>query len=221
MKRGILLAASFVLMMATLYLVFLYAPIEKEMGIVQKIFYLMVPMGWLALLSFVITFIGSILYLTKKAVKWDILGHSAAEVGIVFTTLALATGSIWAKPIWGVWWDWGTPRLTSTLVLWLIYIAYFMVRGFATEEHRGATFAAIVGIVGFFDVPLIILSTTLWRGLHPPLIIFQEGGLDPRMRLALMASIVAFTLLYVLLVNIRVSIRNNETELRRLKELSD
>lgn len=104
MRSNSLLGLSFLLMVAALYLVFVYVPTEKEMGIVQRIFYLMVPMGWLALLSFLIVFIGSILYLRKRESRWDILAHSSAEVGIVFTTLALITGSIWAKPIWGVWW---------------------------------------------------------------------------------------------------------------------
>ena len=114
--RSGLLGLSFILFVAALYLVFIYVPTEKVMGIVQRIFYLMVPMGWLSLLSFLIIFIGSILYLVKRQSKWDTLAYSSAEVGIVFTTLALITGSIWAKPIWGVWWTW-EPRLTATLVL--------------------------------------------------------------------------------------------------------
>ncbi len=103
MKKNILLWLSLALMVIALYLVFVYVPTEKEMGIVQRIFYLMVPTAWLALLSFLIVFIGSILYLVKRESKWDILAHSSAEVGIVFTTLALIVGSIWAKPVWGVW----------------------------------------------------------------------------------------------------------------------
>ena len=132
MKSKILLGISVLLMVAALYMVFIYVPTEKEMGIVQRIFYLMVPLAWLAMLSFIIIFIGSIFYLVKRGSKWDILAHSSAEVGIVFTTLALIVGSIWAKPIWGVWWTW-EPRLTATLVLWFIYIAYLMVRSFATQ----------------------------------------------------------------------------------------
>ncbi len=220
MKRNVQLAFSFVLMMITLYLIFIYAPIEKEMKIVQKIFYLMVPMGWLAMLGLMVTAIGSILYLTKKSDQWDILAHSSAEVGVVFTTLALATGSIWARPVWGVWWDWGTPRLTSTLVLWFIYLAYFLVRNLASEEHRGAAFAAVVAIAGLADIPIIILSTSLWRGLHPPPLIFQTGGLDPKMRVTVMVSVITFTVLYVLLLTFRNSLRRDEAELKKLKEPS-
>ncbi len=218
MKKNILLGLSFVLMVIALYLVFIYVPTEKEMGIVQRVFYLMVPMGWLALLAFLIVFIGSILYLVKRESKWDILAHSSAEIGIVFTTLALITGSIWAKPIWGVWWTW-EPRLTATLVLWLIYLAYLMVRSYATEEQRGARFAAVVGIIGFVDIPIIALATTLWRGIHPGPVIFQ-GGLAPAMLLTLQVSIVAFTVLYVILLMQRVSLKNSEMEVKRLKNLS-
>lgn len=219
MKRIILLWVSVALMVAALYLVFLYVPTEKEMGIVQRIFYLMVPMGWLSLLAFLVVFIGSILYLVKKESKWDVIASSSAEAGIVFTTLALLTGAIWAKPAWGVWWTW-EPRLTATLVLWLIYLAYFLVRSLATEESRGATFAAVVGIVGFIDLPIIALTTTLWRGMHPGPVIFQ-GGLAPSMLLTLLVSIIAFTALYFLLLIQRTSMRNDEVEIERLEKLSN
>lgn len=215
MKRNILLWLSLALMVTALYLVFVYVPTEQTMGIVYKIFYLMVPMGWLSLLSFLIVFVGSILYLVKRESKWDILAHSSAEAGIIFTTLALLTGAIWAKPVWGVWWAW-EPRLTSTLILWLLYLAYFMVRSFATEESRGATFAAVVGIVGFIDLPIIVLTTTLWRGMHPEPIIFQ-GGLAPSMLVTLLVSITAFTALYSLLLIQRVSMKNDETEVKKLR----
>jgi heme exporter protein C len=219
MKRIILLWVSVALMVAALYLVFLYVPTEKEMGIVQRIFYLMVPMGWLSLLAFLVVFIGSILYLVKKESKWDVIASSSAEAGIVFTTLALLTGAIWAKPAWGVWWTW-EPRLTATLVLWLIYLAYFLVRSLATEKSRGAIFAAVVGIVGFIDLPIIALTTTLWRGMHPGPVIFQ-GGLAPSMLLTLLVSIIAFTALYFLLLIQRTSMRNDEVEIERLEKLSN
>ena len=215
--RSGLLGLSFILFIGALYLVFIYVPTEETMGIVQRIFYLMVPVAWLALLSFFIIFISSILYLRTKKNKWDILARSSAELGIVFTTLALTTGVMWAKPIWGVWWTW-EPRLTATLVLWLIYLAYFMVRSLATEESRGATFAAVVGIVGFIDVPIIGMATSLWRGMHPGMLIFQDG-LAPPMLLTLLVSLAAFTALYSLLLMQRVSMKNDEIEIEKLKEL--
>jgi len=215
MKRYILLAFTSILMLVSLWMVFVWVPTEKVMGIVQRIFYLMVPVGWLALLSFLIVFIGSILYLINKQTRWDVLARSSAEIGIVCTTLALTTGSIWAKPIWGVWWTW-EARLTATLVLWLIYLAYFMVREFAGEESRGARFAAIIGITGFVDIPIVVLATTFWRGMHPPPLVF-EGGLAPQMMVTLMVSIAAFTALYFLLLVLRISLRNSEIDIKQLK----
>ncbi len=160
MKRKALLGVSALLMVTALAMVFIYVPTELTMGVVQRIFYLMVPMGWLSLLSFLIVFVSSILYLVRRASKWDTLAYSAAEVGFVFTTLALIVGSTWARPVWGVWWTW-EPRLTATFILWFIYIAYLMVRSFTTDESRGARFAAVVGIIGFIDIPIIILATSL------------------------------------------------------------
>ncbi|MDP2931926.1 MAG: cytochrome c biogenesis protein [Chloroflexota bacterium] len=216
--RNILSAVSFLLMAASLYMVFVYVPTEATMGIVQRIFYLMVPVAWLSLLSFLIVFIGSILYLRKKQSRWDVLARSSAEIGIIFTTLTLITGSLWARPVWGVWWTW-EPRLTATLVLWFIYLAYFLARSLAAEEHRGATFAAVVGILGFVDVPIIGLATTLWRGIHPGALIFQ-GGLAPSMLLTLMVSLAAFTALYSLLLLQRISMKNDEIEIKRLLGLT-
>jgi len=217
MKNKILLWVALLLMVFNLYMIFIYAPIEKEMGIVQKIFYLMVPAGWLALLSFLIVLIGSSLYLKKREGKWDTLAYSAAETGIIFTTMTLIVGSTWARPIWGAWWVW-EPRLTATLVLWLIYLAYFLVRSFTAEESRAARFSAVVGIVGAIDVPIVILAIVVWRTIHPPPLIFQ-GGLAPEMLQALVASITAYTVLYVLLLIQRVNLKIDETEITRLKRL--
>ncbi|MDO8568081.1 MAG: cytochrome c biogenesis protein CcsA [Dehalococcoidales bacterium] len=207
---------SLALVLASLYLVFLGVPTEAVMGIVQRIFYVMVPMGWLSMLSFAIIFLASIMYLRSKQSQWDALGQCAGQLGILFTTITLLVGSMWARPIWGAWWTW-EPRLTSTLMLWLIYVAYFMVRSFAAEESRGAVFAAVVGIVGFIDVPIIALSTSLWRGIHPPALVF-EGGLAPQMALTLMAGIFAYTAFYAVLLMQTVSVKNAEIKLKNLKE---
>lgn len=216
MKKIALFALALVLMLVSLYLVFIWVPTEKVMGIVQRIFYLMVPVGWLALLSFTVVFICSIGYLMKRQERWDIIARSSAEIGIVCTSLAIIVGSLWARPIWGVWWTW-EPRLTATLVLWLIYLSYFLVRSFATDESRGARFAAVVGIVGFVDIPIVALATTLWRGIHPPPLIF-EGGLAPPMTLTLMLSIAAFTALYFALLVLRVSMERSEVDIKVMRE---
>ena len=213
-----LLGLSFTLFVAALYLIFLYAPTEESMGTVQRIFYFHVPLAWVSFLAFFIVLLCSILYLWKRESKWDVIAGSSTEVGAVFTTLFLITGSIWAKPIWGVWWTWD-PRLTTALLLWLIYLACLLVRAYAAEEQRGARFAAIVGIIGFIDVPIVFLVITLWRTQHPGPVIFQ-GGLAPPMLLTLLISLAAFTTFYILLLIQVASIKSNRGEIVKLKELS-
>ena len=215
--RGGLLGLSCILLIVALYLVFIYVPTEETMGIVQRIFYFHVPVAWIAFLAFFIVFLSSILYLWKRRSKWDVIASSSAEVGVLFTTLVLLTGSIWAKPIWGVWWTWDA-RLTTALVLWFIYVAYLIVRSYATDEQRGARFAAVVGIVGFIDVPIVALAISLWRTQHPSPVIFQ-GGLAPPMLLTVLVCLFAFTTLYGLLLIERVTMKNDEIEIKRLQEL--
>jgi len=217
MKGKTLLLVSVLLMLAALYMVFIFVPTDAETGVVQRIFYFHVPLAWIAFLAFFIVFGCSIMYLWKRDKKWDVLASSSAEVGLVFTTLFLITGSIWARPVWGVWWTWDS-RLTSSLILWLIYIAYFIVRSYISEEGQRARFAAIVGIIGFIDVPVIALAITLWKTQHPGPVIF-EGGLVPEMVWTLLVSIAAFTALYFLLFNYRALIKQDEDELNRLKAL--
>ena len=214
-KKYWLPALSLALFIAGLYLVFLYVPTEATMGVVQRIFYFHVPVAWVAFLAFFIVFIGSILYLWKRDDKWDRLAAASAEIGVIFTSLMLITGSIWAKPIWGVWWVW-EPRLTTALVLWFIYVAYLLIRSYALEESRGARFAAVIGIVGFIDVPIVFLSITLWRTQHPSPVIF-EGGLESSMLLALMVCLAAFTTLYVSLLRLRVGLRKVEKDVKTIE----
>ncbi len=218
MKSRILLITSAVLMIASLYMVFSYVPTDREMGIVQKIFYFHVSLAWIAFFAFFLVFLASIQYLHKRSRKWDIFASSSAEIGVIFTTLVLITGSIWAKPTWGVWWTWDA-RLTSSLVLWLIYIAYFIVRAYISEGERQARFAAIVGIIGFIDVPIVALTITLARTQHPGPIIFQ-GGLTPPMVFTLIICIVDFTVFYFLLLTERVSMKGSEDEVKILREFS-
>ncbi len=207
-----LAALSLALFVAGLYLVFLYVPTEATMGIVQRIFYFHVPVAWVAFLAFFIVFIASIMYLSKRDERWDRLAGASAEIGVVFTSLVLITGSIWARPMWGAWWVW-EPRLTTALVLWFIYVAYLLVRSYAPEESRGARFAAVIGIVGFIDVPIVALAIALWRTQHPGPVIF-EGGLAPSMLLTLLVCLAAFTTLYAVLLRMRLSISRAERDIR-------
>jgi len=215
LKNNTLLGLGFALMMISLYLIFIYVPTEKGMGIIQRIFYFHVPLAWVAFLAFFVVFITSILYLWKRDTKWDTLAHASAEIGVVFTTLVLITGPIWARPEWGSWWTWDA-RLTSSLILWLTYIAYLLVRSFAEEEEKGARFAAVIGIVGFINVPIVYLSVNLWRTQHPPELV---SDLEGSMLLTLLVSITTFTILYCLLIMRNVSLKNGVAEVKRLRGL--
>lgn len=219
LRNNILLGLGFVLMIAALYMVFVYVPTEKNTGIVQRIFYFHVPVAWVSFLAFFVTFIASIFYLWKRNIKWDALACASAEVGIIFTTLVLITGPIWAKPAWGIWWTWDA-RLTTSLLLWVIYVAYLLVRRLANDPAQGARYSAVIGIAGFIDVPIVFLTVNLWRTQHPTTIIF-EGGLTPPMVTGLMVCIAAFTVLYVLLVLQSAGLKTTEADIRRLRSMQE
>lgn len=217
---GLVTAASLVL---TLLGALVYAPTELIQGNVQRIFYIHVPMAWLAYLAFFVVFVTSILYLWRRQPIWDVIGRSSAEVGVLFTTLVLVTGSLWARPIWGTWWTWDA-RLTTTLVLWLMYVAYLMVRSYTDDPARGARYAAVVGIVGFLDVPIVQQSVVWWRTLHPgPTVVQQDGsaGMPPAMLAVLFVSLAAFTLLYLYLVIEKVAVERTKdaVAMQRLEQL--
>jgi len=215
LRDSILWGLGFALMIAALAMVFVYVPTEKHGGIVQRIFYFHVPVAWVAFLAFFVTFISSVLYLWKRAIKWDAVACASAEIGVIFTTLVLITGPIWAKPAWGIWWTWDA-RLTTSLVLWLIYVVYLLVRSLAADPARGARYGAVIGIVGFIDVPIVFLTVNLWRTQHPTTIIF-EGGLTTTMLITLLVCIAAFTVLYVILVIRSAGLKTMEAEVRRLR----
>ena len=201
--------------------VFLYAPTEKTEGVIQRIMYFHIPSAWLSFFAFFVVFLSSILFLWKKEREWDIYAHASAEIGVVFCSLVLITGPIWARPIWGAWWVWDS-RLTSTLILWLIYVAYLMLRGQTEPGSMRARYAAVLGIVGFLDIPLIHFSVLWWRAFHPqPKIITAEGfgkGLDSSMMTTLLISLAAFTLLYFVLMGQRVRQEKLRDEIDRLKK---
>jgi len=214
-NKIMLLIAGVLLMLAHLYMVFKFVPTDKETGVIQRIFYLHVPLAWIAFFAFFIVLIGGIMYLWKRDLKWDRLASASAEIGFLFITLVLISGSIWAKPVWGVWWVW-TARLTLSLVLWFIYAAYFIIRAYINEDGQRARFSAVVGIIGFLNVPLVFLAVKLWTTQHPGLIIF-EGGMVPKMVWTLIVGIAAYTVLYTLLLILRLISKNSQNELNILK----
>jgi heme exporter protein C len=180
------------------WLVFFWVPTETTMGVVQRIFYIHVPAAWVAFFAFGIVALCSAVYLWLGDEKVDQAAVSAAEGGMVFTTIVLLTGPLWAKVAWGTFWTW-EPRLTLTLLLWFIYLGYFMVRASTENPERGKRFAAVVGIVGALDIPLIHLSVLWFRSLHPePVVMKPEGPtLDPEMLTTLMVGLGSFTLLFL------------------------
>jgi heme exporter protein C len=182
-----------------------YAPEDRLQGAAQRIFYIHVPSAWIGMLAFLVVFVASIAVLATRSSRWDRLAASSAEVGVVFTTAVLLTGPLWARPVWGTYWDWD-PRLTSYTVLWLLYVSYLALRGYVAEPSRRARYSAVLGIVAFLDVPLVYLSVRWWRSLHPgPVVANPEGPQLPGSMLAvLLVGIAAFTLFYVLLVRLRI-----------------
>jgi heme exporter protein C len=214
--QRVLLGATLAVGLLALYLAFVYAPKEATMGQVQRIFYFHVGAAWTAFLAFFVVLVGGLGYLRTRDRRWDALALSSAEIGVVFTTITLATGSIWAKPAWGAWWTWD-PRLTTTTVLWLIYVSYLILRSTIDEPERRARFAAVVGIVGFVDVPIVFLSIRLWRTIHPVLVKSQGFEMAPQMVYALLAALLACTLLYAYLLLVRTSLERRRLEVEAAK----
>ena len=200
--------------------IYLFVPTEKTEGAIQRIMYFHVPSAWISFFAFFVVFLCSILFLWKKDREWDIYAHASAEIGVIFCSLVLITGPIWARPIWGAWWVWDA-RLTSTLILWLIYVAYLMLRSQTEPGSMRARYAAVIGIVGFLDIPLIHFSVLWWRSFHPlPKVITSEGigkGLDTSMMMTLLISLAAFTLLYFVLMGQRVRQEKLRDEIDRIK----
>lgn len=208
--------------LAAIFMIGFYAPVEREQGVVQKIFYFHVPSAWVAFLAFFFVFVFSFRYLTSREKRWDNRASAAAEVGVLFCTLVLLTGPIWARPVWGIWWTWDA-RLTLTLVLWLIYVAYLSLRHYTVGEEKRATLSAILGIIGFIDVPLVYFAIRWWRTQHPqPLIAGSAGsGLDPRMSATLWVCVAAFTLLFAYVYRLRSKQLDLEDEIERMHQRAD
>jgi heme exporter protein C len=214
----VLLAATSALMAAALWLVFVNAPEEKVMGAVQKIFYFHVPIAAMTFLSVFVLLAGAVGYLWTRRAIWDHLSIAAAEVGLLFCTLVLITGPIWAKPAWGVWWTW-EAKLTTTLILWLLLAGILLSRAYATTPEQGARVGAVLGVVAALDVPIVYKAVDWWRGQHP--IVFGAGRanpLAPGMLSALMASMVTFLLLFSLLLAARVRLAEMDDRLAALED---
>ncbi len=215
--------ATLVAVLVAQWLIFIVAPTEAEMGIVQRIFYFHVPVAWAAFLCFFVVAGASAVYLWRGSRAADRLAVASAEVGVLFCTLVLVTGPIWARPIWGVWWTWD-PRLTMTVILWAMYAGYLMLRAFGGDDDAVARYSAVLGIVGVLAIPAIRYSVLLLRGIHPAVLTNREGGsglTDPTMRLTLYVSALAIALLATWLVSLRVRGARLEAEVAALRRQLD
>ncbi len=195
--------------------VFFWVPTEASMGIVQRIFYVHVPAAWVGFFAFFIVALCSAVYLWLGEERLDIAAVSAAEGGILFTTIVLISGPLWAKLAWGTWWTW-EPRLTLTLLLWFIYVGYFLVRSSSENERTGRRLAAVVGIVGALNIPLIHMSVLWFRSLHPQPVVLRTDGpsLHPDMLVTLMTALASFTLVFLAIFLVRYGAERLERELR-------
>jgi len=186
------------------------------MGHVQRIFYFHMGTVWVATIAFVIVFISSIQYLRKESRRWDKLAYSSAELGVLFITLTIITGSIWAKPVWGTWWTWD-PQLTTTFILWILYIVYMILRSAAGDDAKKAKFAAVFGIIAFLDLPLVYISARMMRGISPVVFGPGGGGIAPEMMIALLLTLLAFTLLFVVLLKQRMDIEDLKDKISSIR----
>lgn len=213
----LLFAVTAALLLTAWYQVFLVVPTERTMGVIQRIFYIHMPSAIVAFHSFFVVFVASIGYLITRRAVWDRVAVSAAEVGTVFCAAVLISGPLWAKPVWGIWWTWDA-RLTTTLVLFLMFVGYLMVRRYVENADRRAVLSAVVGILGFVDVPLVYMANRWFRTQHPqPVIGGGEGsGLDAQMWVGVLWALAALHALAVFLFLQRYRLETLRTELVRL-----
>ena len=224
-RRGALALATLAVagIVATFWMIFFYAPTERTMGVVQRIYYVHVPAAWVAFLAFGIVALCSVGYLWLREERLDAISVAAAELGMVNTTIVLLTGPLWGKIAWGAWWVW-EPRLTLTLLLWFIYLGYFVLRGSTESPERGKRFAAVLGIVGAVDIPLIHVSVNWFRSQHPEAVVLRPDGpkAHPAIVQTLLVGFLSFTLLFFALLMYRYALeclRNRAEALRVRAEL--
>jgi heme exporter protein C len=182
-------------------------PADGVQGDAQRIMYVHVPAAWLAYLAFLVTLIGSIGYLLRRDLRWDRLAASSAELGLLLTGAAIASGALWGKVTWGIWWDWD-PRLTTTAVMFVVYAGYVLLRMSIVERVRRARLAAVLGIIGFANVPIVHFSVLWWRGLHQPPSVLRPGSptIAPILLATLVANVIAFTIAYAWLLHRRIAL---------------
>lgn len=214
---------TIILFVLAVLMVFFYAPLERVMGWVQKVFYFHVASAWVGMFSFAVAAVAGVVYLIKKSVKWDLIGLSAIEIGIAFSLITLISGMIWARPIWNSWWTWD-PRLTTFTIMELIYFAYLMLRQGIEDPNRKYRFGAVYAIIGFISVPLTFFSIRIFeRTIHPAVIGASDanaiGGFDmtPLMVQTLLFSILVFTVMFFDLIWHRIRLGQFAEQVNELK----
>jgi heme exporter protein C len=216
----VLTALSAALVMVAIYLALVGAPsanLQSDTGrYAQRIIYFHIATAWVGFLAFFVTFAAGIGYLRTQGRSWDIVALSSAEIGTVFMLGVLISGSIWAKPAWGVWWVWD-ERLTISLIQFLVYVGYLMLRTAVEDPVRRARFAAVYGIVAFISVPINFIAIRLWRTQHPLMFGSDEGGLGPNMMFAFFFSLITFTVWYVTLIWHRIRLERLRDDAEQLK----
>jgi heme exporter protein C len=206
----------FFLLAAASYGALIWAPTENTMGIVQRIFYFHVASAWSGFISFFLVFIGSVAYLRTRAPKWDWLSVASAEVGVAFFTVVLVTGPIWARPVWGIWWTWDA-RLTSSFLLWVLFVSYLVLRTLVEEPERRAMVSAVFGIFAALDIPLVYFSIWWFRTQHPQPVIGDGGKLDARMGWVLLLCWAATLGVMVVLIRLRYRLEALRSEVDALR----
>jgi len=214
----ILLVITALMLAVAAYMAFWYAPTERTMGEIQRIFYFHAGSFWTSFVAFFLNAVGSVAYLIRRNPRWDSLAAASAEVGVLFCSGGLIMGPLWAKPVWGIWWTWDA-RLTLTLLLWLLYVAYVMLRSFLPDGDRRAVISAVYGVFALADVPLVYMANRWWRTQHPqPVIAGDEGsGLNAQMWQTVMMAWAALTALMVCYLLVRMSLEDGQRRIEVLR----
>jgi len=223
----VLTGVTTALLLGALYLVFGYAPREAIMGEVQRVFYFHVAAGWVGGVAFLVTAVAGAVYLARRQRRWDLIAGASVEIGIVFTFINIASGSIWARPAWNTWWTWD-PRLVTATIMELLYIAYLMLRQGIEDPDRRARFGSVYGIAAFLSVPITFLSIRFFRTIHPVVIGSNDpsaqGAFDmtPRMLQTFLFSLLTFTFVYLTLLWHRARLGRfaEEVEQRKMEMLT-
>jgi len=216
--KALILGIAVILMFISIYLAFIYTPSHETMGDVQRIFYAHVASAWVSYLAFGVTFTAGLIYLKTKDLKWDTIAFVSAEIGVIFCTIVIITGPLWAKAVWRVFWRWEDIKLFITLVLWLVFIAYLALRTNAKSPVSKAKLSAVFGIIGFICIPLSFGANRIWQQYHPTIFVSSEGSLQASMTYTLVVSVFAFTFLYIYLLLAGFDIEHMREKIEKIKQ---